>query len=238
MGIEKESRVKDGNYIVIQSFMVKALKLKGNELLIYALIYGFSQAEEQKFNGSLQYIADWTNSTRPGVIKNLKSLIEKGLITKEEKLVNNVKVCEYVALTNVNSSKQSLPPIETKENGGSKQSLPGGSKQSLHNNINIYNTNNIIEDKKKINKRKTEEPKCKYGSFNNVLLTNEEVTKLQQRFKDWNARIEKLSLYIESTGRKYKSHYATILNWANSEKEKKGIKPNASNKQSFSEYPE
>ena len=70
------------------------------------------------------------------------------------------------------------------------------------------------------------------------MLTNEEVTKLQQRFKNWNARIEKLSLYIESTGRKYKSHYATILNWANSEKEKKGIKPNASNKQSFSEYPE
>ena len=43
MGIEKESRVKDGNYIVIQSFMVKVLKLKGNELLIYALIQKFSK---------------------------------------------------------------------------------------------------------------------------------------------------------------------------------------------------
>ncbi len=238
--MNKESRVKDGNYIVIQSFMVKDLQLKGNELLVYALIYGFSQAEDQKFNGSLQYIADWTNSTKAGVIKNLKSLIEKQLIAKEEKLINNVKVCEYVALTNVNSSKQSLPPNETELPGGSKQSLPGGSKQSLPNNINIYSSNNnIVNNKKKINKRKEETPKSKYGSFENVLLTNDELNKLKQRFPDWHAKIENLSLYIESTGKKYQSHYATILNWANSENKKKGTKPNVRLQQNYNnEYPE
>ena len=39
---EKKSKVKDNNYICIQAFMVKQLELKGNQLLVYALIYGYS----------------------------------------------------------------------------------------------------------------------------------------------------------------------------------------------------
>ena len=35
--------VKNENYLVIQGWMIAELKLKGNELLIYAIIYGFSQ---------------------------------------------------------------------------------------------------------------------------------------------------------------------------------------------------
>ena len=42
-----KSRIKNENYIVIQSWLVNELQLKSNELMIYALIYGFSQAEDQ-----------------------------------------------------------------------------------------------------------------------------------------------------------------------------------------------
>lgn len=55
--------------------------------------------------------------------------------------------------------------------------------------------------------------KHKYGSFNNVLLTDDELTKLKERFIDWQDRIESASLYLEAKGDKYKSHYAMILNW-------------------------
>ena len=92
-----ENKVKRENYITIQGFMLTDLKLKGNELLIYACIYGFSQAENQVFNGSLQYLADWTNSTKQGVIKCLKSLEEKQFIVKKENFINGVKFCEYYA---------------------------------------------------------------------------------------------------------------------------------------------
>ena len=40
-------KIKNENYVLIQGWMINELKLKGNELLIYALIYGFSQAENQ-----------------------------------------------------------------------------------------------------------------------------------------------------------------------------------------------
>lgn len=67
--------------------MVKKLNLKGNELLIYAIIFGFSQTENTSYTGGLNYLCEWTNSTKQGVIKNLKSLEEKGLIIKSEKTI-------------------------------------------------------------------------------------------------------------------------------------------------------
>ena len=62
--------------------------------------------------------------------------------------------------------------------------------------------------------KKPKPTKKAYGEFENVLLTDEEYNKLQNQFTDLAQRIERLSLYIESKGAKYKSHYATLLSWA------------------------
>lgn len=71
------------------------------------------------------------------------------------------------------------------------------------------------ETKAPAQKPKKEKPvKHKYGEYKNVLLTDDELEKLKDKFPDWQDRIERLSLYIESKGAKYKSHYATILSWA------------------------
>ena len=107
-------KVTDKNYIVIQSFMVSELGLKGNELLIYAIIFGFSQTTGQAFHGSLTYLESWTNSTRHTVISSLKSLVEKGLIEKEEQTINGVKYCSYRAKTSTDEAQevvQKLHPI-------------------------------------------------------------------------------------------------------------------------------
>lgn len=95
--MSKYTHVDGNNYITILGWMVTELELKGNELLIYAIIYGFSQTSSQKYSGSLQYLADWTNSTKQGVIKCLKQLEAKKYITKKEVYNNNVKYCEYTA---------------------------------------------------------------------------------------------------------------------------------------------
>lgn len=81
-------------------------------------------------------------------------------------------------------------------------------KGSIYNNIdnNIIN-NNIYNI---------------YGEFKNVKLTEEEYKKLEER--NLLPYIEKLSSYIASKGKKYKSHYATILTW--SRKETKGAPKN------------
>lgn len=87
--------MKDNTYLVIQSWMVTDLNLSGNDLMVYAIIYGFSQDGESRFTGSLQYLADWCNATKAGIQKNLKNLIDLGLIEKYESFKNNIKFCEY-----------------------------------------------------------------------------------------------------------------------------------------------
>lgn len=69
-----------------------------------------------------------------------------------------------------------------------------------------------VKDKEERNVPKKE----KYGEFQNVLLTPNEYMKLVDQYGKEPAEVlvEELSGYIESTGKRYKSHYATLLNWA------------------------
>ena len=87
--------LRSDNYINIQGWMVSELGLKGNNLLIYAIIYGMSQDGKGRYTGGLNYLASWTNSSKRGVMKNLTYLCENGYIAKEEKTINNIKFCEY-----------------------------------------------------------------------------------------------------------------------------------------------
>lgn len=169
------SKVKNENFIVIQGYMINELNLKGNELLIYAIINGFSQTENQAFTGSLQYLADWTNSTKQGVIKNLKSLVEKNYIVKTEKSINGVKFCEYhVTKFNsvVNNVDQSI-----------KQSSTEGSKQSLNNNISLNKISN-----NKDNKRKKENS---YDLIINELVNDEDIKEAIYEFIKMRMLIKK-----------------------------------------------
>jgi len=112
--------MKNENYLVIQGWMINELKLKGNELLLYALIYGFSQDGESEFYGSLRYTQKLLGLSRPSIIKNIQKLVGKKLI--EKKSESHYKVVKKVYQ-------------------GGKESLPLGGKESLPNK---YNTNNNI----------------------------------------------------------------------------------------------
>ena len=72
-----------------------------------------------------------------------------------------------------------------------------------------------------INKREKKEIQHRYGSYENVLLSDTEYGKLRQEFPgDYQIRVERLSEYMASTGRSYKNHLATIRSWAKREKPK------------------
>lgn len=83
----------------------------------------------------------------------------------------------------------------------------------INNNNNNNNINNsYINNNKRENILDDNELKC-YGEFNNVMLTNNELQKLQTQYDNWEFLIEKLSCHIASTGRNYSNHYATIKSW-------------------------
>jgi hypothetical protein len=72
--------------------------------------------------------------------------------------------------------------------------------------------------------------KHQHGEFGNVMLTDDEFAKLCEKCPEADALITELDQYIESQGKtkKYKSHYATLLNWsrrkAQESKPKQGYK--------------
>ncbi len=70
-------------YIVIEGWMCK-LGLTPNELLVFAIVYGFSQSERGAFTGRLEYIARMINITKRSVIRIMNRLVEKELVVKEE----------------------------------------------------------------------------------------------------------------------------------------------------------
>lgn len=144
------SKIKDNNYYVIHGWMLNHLKLKGTQLQIYALIYGFSQDGESNFSGSLSYLCEFTGVSKPTVIKDLKELQEKGLILKSTSTIGGIKFNTYKAT--FNGSKESLLGGK-KTLIGSKESLPEsnqtGSKESLPNKESIVLYNDIYKDKYK-----------------------------------------------------------------------------------------
>ena len=123
------SEIKDENFIAIQGWMLNRLSLKGNELIIYAIIYGFSQDGESRYTGSRRYLADWCGCSVRTVGNALASLADKGLITKHDKTVNGVHLCDY-----------SITPVG--------KNFPGGREKITHHNIEDTLDVDTLEDKK------------------------------------------------------------------------------------------
>jgi len=115
--------MKSENFVVIQGWMCNELELKGNDLLVFALIYGFSQDGESAFHGSRNYIANTFNISKPTVDKALQNLLDKGYIKK------------HISgdITEPNTYWADIEVVK-KLYMGSKETLLGGSKETLLNN--------------------------------------------------------------------------------------------------------
>ena len=127
------SRVDSEKHITIHGWMVTDLKLSGNDLLVYAIIYGFSQDGESMFFGSRQYLADWCNSTIRGIQKNLNNLIDLGLIEQtESKAGSYVKYKANRVGTKFTGEQSSLVPVNKVHTTGEQSS-----RNNIDNNIEL-----------------------------------------------------------------------------------------------------
>ena len=142
--------INDGNYITIQGWMRTELNLSGNELIVYAIIYGFSQNKQGEFTGSAQYLADWVGCTRRTVMTILNKLVENNFISKTEIILNNnEKRVSYQAERGCEKTSQGVKNFhrgcEKISQGGVKNFHRGCEKISHNININ-NNTNNNHRD--------------------------------------------------------------------------------------------
>ena len=172
--------MNDENFITIQGWMRTKLKLKGNDLLVYAIIYSFSQTDNQKFTGSLQYLADWCGASKQGIQKNLKNLIDLGYVEKDESTIQP----SYRALYNsvvqpynsvVRPYNSVVHPIQlscTNNIDNTKDNIKDNIK---NNNTNVVPTESDFSFGKPKKKKKSLYEKCN-DSIYEFVYTNDDLS--------------------------------------------------------------
>ena len=171
-------------------------------MFIICKTYGYKNKADYLSNSQ---IVEATGLTKSTVSRAVKNLVNNNIIIRRGKYigfqkdwkqweckVNSIGNSEKLAgLTTLGSKLAGQPTIEKLAEQPTKVSYPIAKKGH----------------------------KSAYGEFNNVLLTDEEYKKLEEKFGTRaQDLVEKLSAGIESKGYKYKSHYATILNWERRDK--------------------
>lgn len=144
--------MKDGQFYQISGWMGKYLGLRGNDLICFAIIYGFSMDGESQFKGNLNYLAECMFATQPTALLSLKHLLSCNLILKQENIVDGKKRCYYS--TNVIFNDGKFEVIDTTKEPlvmTTKESLAHTTKEPLAKN---NNSNNKEENKKeKVNQK-------------------------------------------------------------------------------------
>jgi len=160
----------DEPFVNIKKFMVSELKLSGTDLIIYAIINGFSK-DGGLFHGGVSYLIEWTNTSKNTVLSSLKYLCKHGLITKHQTVIKGVTYANY------KTTKSRIAPVQ-KLHKGSAKTAPGV-VQELH-----WGGAEIAPNKKEHNKvQKKVEEKEKFDDAK-VLKSQKKSNYYQDAFED------------------------------------------------------
>ena len=176
---------------------------------------------EQGCFASNKHFSDFFDISKGRCTQIIKSLEEKGLVSIKHEYKGKQIIRRTIRVVNkINRVDSELNEVDSKLNGGSKKTKQGYLENDEDNNTFNNPINNAY------NNKQTKKTRHKYGDNQNVLMTKEEHDKLSEKFpNDLEKRINNLSYYMASTGKKYKSHYMTIIAWARRDKETTQNKP-------------
>ena len=87
--------IRDDQHIRQYGWMRTRLDLKGNDLIVFSIIFGFSFASVGWYTGGRSGLAKWCGATTSGIDKNLKSLLNRKLILKEKSGEAFYSKCRY-----------------------------------------------------------------------------------------------------------------------------------------------
>ncbi|MCR5146846.1 MAG: replisome organizer [Clostridia bacterium] len=96
--------------------------------------------------------------------------------------------------------------------------------------------NNIPASEDESSSASAKASKHKYGNYKNVLLKDEELQSLKEKYSNWEELIKFLDEYIEMKGYKAKSHYLCILKWVIKAVDEQNKKNNNQNKNTYNSY--
>lgn len=176
-------------------------KLLENNLLLY--VKGKKGTPNKyKLNDELEFVSEAKNTGVQsggycGVKSGVQSGVQSGVIYKQNKTKQNKEI-----------------PLTTFEGCGARAENAIGDCIS-----------ETANSKRSGCAKRAKKAKQSYGEFGNVQLSAEELAKLKTKLGgEADGYVERLSGYMASTGKRYKDHYATILNWSRKD-EGRGNRP-------------
>lgn len=197
---------------------------KSDICLWHALMYMANRFYWKEFNVPMLTLLSESKLTKNDLYKSRNKLKQFGLLDFKERGGNKSTIYKM----------NSVVSLYGTQNG--TQIITQDMTQSMAQNVNILKTKN----KKPETRNKKEIIKEKFGEFENVFLSADEFQKLKSKLGvETESYIERLSSYIASSGKKYKSHYATILSWTQKDtKSFGGVDHGRSGRKICTEYPE
>ena len=182
---------------------------KSDICLWYSLMFMANRFSWKEFTAPILTLLSESKLTKNEFYKSRNKLKQFGLIDFKERGGNKATVYK------INSV------VSLYEKQIQAQTVTQNDTQTGTQTVNINKTRN----QKLKTKNKKEIIKERYGEFENVLLAKEELDKLHSRLgEQTDSYIERLSNYIASTGKRYKSHYATILSWIQKENQNNQVR--------------
>ena len=217
--------IKQKSHIVIDAYMLQ-LGLKGNELLIYALIAGFCQDGVSECWTSQETMAEWCGGISTRAVRDiLQNLIPKKLITKKECLNKNVKYSYKVVeiVPELSSNEQEVFSTQQEVFSGSDRNFFPVVQELSSGNNKIDNI--TIKEKKEIKEKKKDLPETKERVFKKPSV--EEISSYCQE-RNNNINPEQFYDYYEANGWKInrnpmKDWKATVRNWERNEFNRKSV---------------
>lgn len=216
----KQNFLKDSYYIT-HTWMSRDLNLKGIELYVFAIIYGYCRDGEGLYFGSRRHLAQLCKCSTRGIDKALKRLIGKNLIEKnswyddlkQKKCTYTINLSKVDELIDFNTQRTEFPGGRELSSWGPENSVRGARELSSYNKINKKNkNNNTLSDDGEVKE---------YGRFGNVKLSEYWYDYLTLESKEWvDEYINRLDMHIEKKGLQNmcnswspKKFGLTILDW-------------------------
>ena len=170
--IANKGEARNSDHIIISPWMINDLGLQDRELILYALIHGFSRTGSNSvFSGNNSYMGKWLSVDKANVNRYTSSLVKKGLIERIEDN-NSIKYraiipdsendtpnhFEYTLITGEENegNQNEYTPNQTEDRGNQFEEdtlINLSTNNILTNNLNnnLFINNNSVVDEININ---------------------------------------------------------------------------------------
>lgn len=204
---------KNRNYTTMSNYHLRDrnLSLKAKGLLSMCL--SLTDTWDYSING----LTAISKEGRDAVLTAVRELEQAGYIvrTRTRDDQGRLRGAEYTIYEVPRRPDTPEPALDSPMQEKPTQENPSLGRPVQENPAQLSNNQLNTEE---INYGEKKAVRHRYGAYQNVLLSNEELGKLQSEFpNDYAQRIERLSEYMASTGKSYKNHLATLRSWARRE---------------------